>query len=173
MYTEGSGGEPSARKVDLAVVERPRRRSRYAELPQGVIEFKAVHSYEAHAQGHLNQIEKLVKVDVLKSMTWDSCVPGDVYAVVLLPHMNIVNERKLADHVMKGSDKIRLNDLLRQAGRVSDTAVQGVALRLAPLGPVRDGALDGGTEYGVHVTVSFVILGPVPIETFETLDRPL
>ncbi|MGW0882553.1 hypothetical protein [Streptomyces sp. NPDC002671] len=60
----------------------------------------------------------------------------------------VVNERKLADHVMKSSDGIRLDYFLRQSGHVPDTAVEGVVARLAPL-------------------------GPVPLETFETLDRPL
>lgn len=169
MYAEGKDGQPSPRKIDLAVVKRTRR---HHVEPQGVVEFKAVYAYEAQTRGHLNRVEKQVTTDVFKSATAYGSVPNDVYAVVLLPSMTIKNERSLARHVMKGTDKIRIDGFRLQVGNVPDSVVKGVADRLAPLGPVRDGVLEGGMEYGVHVTVPYVILGPIPLTTFETLPSP-
>ncbi|MFE0106760.1 hypothetical protein [Streptomyces sp. NPDC059009] len=100
-----------------------------------------------------------------------------MFAVVLLAHGDVVRERKIAAHVMKGSVEIRSNHRelrarLREAGSVRDTAVEGIVERLDPLGPVCTGVIDGGVAFGVRVTVPYVILGPIPRETFETLDWP-
>ncbi|GDY39149.1 hypothetical protein SANT12839_000310 [Streptomyces antimycoticus] len=96
---------------------------------------------------------------------------SEIYAVVLLPHMDVVRAR-VAYHVMKGSDEIHRYKTVRQVGKVPDTVVEGAVAQLAPLGPLRDGEFDGGTAYGVHVTVPYAILGPVPTETLETLAWP-
>ncbi|MGW7076921.1 hypothetical protein [Streptomyces sp. NPDC054866] len=173
MFAEGRGGQRVLRKVDLALVERPRRRPRYVQPPKAVVEFKAVHSYAAYTKGHLNRIERLVRADVLKSVSWEGCILGDVYAVLLLPHVTVLHERKLAAHVMKGHAEIDWRCWLQQVDGLRYPAIDGITARLAPLGPVREGLIDGGTEYGCHVTVPYLILGPVGVETFETLEWPL
>lgn len=162
------------RRLDLAVVERPCRRSRYVPDVRGVAEFKAVRTVDAQTEGELNKIYKLVQIDILKCVAAGGMVLAAIHAVVLLPHVKIVNARKAAEHVTKDFSKfVRISS--RESDAARDEVASKVAERLEPLGLVRTGLIDGGTEYGMHVTMPYVILGPVAFDTVDALrnDWPL
>lgn len=173
LFTMGKNGEPAKRSVDLAVVEKPIRRSPQIPQPHGVVEFKAFYAHDAHKPHQFKHIDRQVRDDVEKSSAWWSSM-GEVFAVVLLPELRVVNKRHVPHQIMrKIEDKVVRYDLLRDLGMVPDgKPVQEVSSRLALLGPVSHGVIDAGTESGVHVTVPYVILGPVPVETFENMPPP-
>ncbi|MFC8946409.1 hypothetical protein [Streptomyces rochei] len=174
LFTTGKSGKPARRSVDLAVVEKPRRRSRRVPQPHGVVEFKAFYAHDAREPHQFNHIDRQVREDVEKSLTWEWAIMGEVFAVVLLPELRVVNERRIPHQIMrKIEDNVVTYDFLRSTGVVPDgRPVQEVSSRLALLGPVSHGVIDAGTEDGVHVTVPYVILGPVPVETFECMPPP-
>lgn len=170
LFTEGKNGQPVPRKVDLAVVEKPRRRSHRIPSPEGVAEFKAFYAHEARSAGNLNKIYRAVYEDVAKSLTWDWAVMGEVFSVVLLPNLRVVSDRLPHQIMRKIERKVDYDGFLRQMGEVSDEAtVRAVSSRLSRLGPVRDGVIDAGEDSGVQVTVPYVILGPISVETYENL----
>lgn len=170
LYTEGKNGQPVPRKVDLAVVEKPRRRAPSIPPPEGVVEFKAFYAHEARSTGELNRIYRAVYEDVEKSLTSDKYIMGEVFSVVLLPNLRVVGNRHPHQIMRKTEWKVNYDDFRRWSGEVSDEAtVQEVSRCLSQLGPVRDGLINAGTDSGVQVTVPYVILGPVSVETYENL----
>ncbi|MFL3870546.1 hypothetical protein LT966_28585 [Streptomyces griseobrunneus] len=170
LYAEDADGRPRRRKVDLAVVEKPKRRGSRIPLPEGVVEFKACYAHEARSAGQLKKIYRGVHEDVVKSAAWGSAIMGEVFSVVLIPNLRIVTDRFPHQIMRKIEGKIRLDDFLRQIGEVGDeVTVREISSRLSDLGPVRDGVIDAGSDSGVQVTVPYVILGPVPVETYENL----
>ncbi|MFF9147544.1 hypothetical protein ACF1BN_22085 [Streptomyces sp. NPDC014861] len=176
LDTRGENGKPARRAVDLAVVSKPIRRDPdRVPLPDGVVEFKAEYMHKARQPHQLNIIYRKVLQDVKKSLTWEHAIMGEVFSVMLLPSLRIVSNRLPHQIMQKIEDKVRYDDAMRRLGKFSDSGtVQEVAKRLAPLGSVREGLIDAGTECGVGVTVPYVILGPVSTETFEnppTLER--
>ncbi|NEC25536.1 hypothetical protein G3I20_02850 [Streptomyces sp. SID8111] len=125
--------------------------------------FKAVRTSHAQTAGDVNHVYKLVTDDIIKC----AVLPA-IHSVVLQPHAQIAR-RTIAEHVIKGGWKLRWTGQRFQADAARETAVDGVAARLAPLGPVQAGMIDGGEALGMRVTLPYVILGPVEHETVEAL----
>ncbi|SFS73144.1 hypothetical protein [Streptomyces sp. ok210] len=168
---EGQDGTPVARRLDLAIVERWGRRSRrYAPPVHGVAEFKAVRTSHAQTTSELTRVYQLVTDDIIKCVSVDGVVLNAIHAVVLLPHAQIAR-RNVADHVIKDVFKLMWTGQLFQADAARENAVAGLAARLAPLGPVRTGMIDGGEALGMRVTLPYVILGPVAPETVDALTN--
>ncbi|WP_030705049.1 MULTISPECIES: hypothetical protein [unclassified Streptomyces] len=168
LFTDGEDGRPVRRQVDLAVVEKPRRRRAYVPYPHGVVEFKAFYAHQARSVGQLNGIYRKVLKDVEKCRTSSGGMMGEVFSVVLLPSMRLASSRIPHQIMRKIEGKVLMDDLMRETGRLSNEAtLEQVSGRLSRLGPVQDGLIDAGTDSGVQVTVPYVILGPVPVETYE------
>ncbi|MFE4922639.1 hypothetical protein [Streptomyces sp. NPDC056661] len=166
---EGEDGAPVARRLDLAIVERWGRRSRrYPPPVHGVAEFKAVRTSHAQTTSELTRVYKMVTDDIIKCVSVGGMVLNAIHAVVLLPHAQIAR-RNVADHVIKVDFKLMWTGQLFQADAARENAVAGVAARLAPLGPVRTGMIDGGEALGMRVTLPYVILGPVAFDTVDAL----
>ncbi|MGW3847113.1 hypothetical protein [Streptomyces fagopyri] len=169
---EGEDGTVVARRLDLAIVERWGRRSRrYAPRVHGVAEFKAVRTSSAQTTGELNHVYKMVTNDITKCVTAGGLVLSAIHAVVLLPHAQIARRTRpgVAEHVIKDLFKVMVTGQFFQADATRENAVAGVAARLAPLGPVRTGMIDGGEALGMLVTLPYVVLGPVAFDTVDAL----
>lgn len=173
LFAEGREGQPTPRKVDLAVVERPRRRLSCTPAPHGVVEFKAFYAHDVRSRGGQNKVYRAVYKDVEKCVDWSSFIMGEVFSVVLLPSLQLIGARHPYQIMGKEFErKIMLDKFLREASRCSDKAtVQELSSLLSQLGPVRDGLIDAGTDSGVRATVPYVILGSVSTETYENLPR--
>ncbi|MFD6275033.1 hypothetical protein ACFWFI_05590 [Streptomyces sp. NPDC060209] len=170
LSTEGKDGRPVRRQVDLAVVEKPARRTSVVPYPRGVVEFKAFYAHRARSVGQLNHIYREVYRDVEKCRTSSGAVMGEVFSVVLLSTLRVVGSRIPHQVMRKIEGKVAVDDFMRETGRFSDEGtVLAVSERLSRLGPVRNGLIDAGTDSGIQVTVPYVILGPVPVETYENL----
>lgn len=171
LLAEGRDGRPTPRKVDLAVVEKPRRRLTYTPSPHGVVEFKAFYAHNVRSRGGQNKIYRSVYRDVEKCVDWGSSIMGEVFSVVLLPSLRLIGDRH--PYQIMGKDferRIRLDSFMCEANQFSDKAtVQEVSSLLSQLGPVREGLIDAGTDSGVRATVPYVILGSVSTETYERL----
>ncbi|MGW7468613.1 hypothetical protein ACWGJT_29120 [Streptomyces xantholiticus] len=168
---EGEDGTRVARRLDLAVVERWGRHSRRCAPPvHGVAEFKAVRTSHAQTTGELTRVYKLVTGDIIKCVSAGGLVLRAIHAVVLLPHAQVAR-RTVAEHVIKDGLKLMWTGSPCQADAVRENAVAGVAARLARIGPVRTGMIDGGEALGMHVTLPYVILGPVAFETVDALTN--
>lgn len=173
LFAKGKDGQPTSRKVDLAVVEKPRRRLSYTPSPRGVVEFKAFYVHDVRSPGGHNRIFKAVYADVEKCVEWGSSIMGDVFSVVLLPSLRLIGDRHPYQIMGKRFEgKIQLDNFMCWSERSSDEAtVQAVSVLLSRLGPVRDGLIDAGADSGVRATVPYVILGSVSTETYENLPR--
>ncbi|MDX3538953.1 hypothetical protein PV721_32375 [Streptomyces sp. MB09-01] len=171
MDTEGEGGRRAARRVDLAVVKRSARYSRRDKAmdTRGVVEFKSARTFKAQSASGLSTVYKQVTDDIAKCVTWIGLMVEPIFAVVLLPHGEIVDDEMTADHVTKDYWEMWKAGQPVRSDAVREQAAAGVADRLAPLGPVRRGVIDGGVEFGTHVTVPYVILGPVSNDTMMAL----
>ncbi|MGW1595412.1 hypothetical protein [Streptomyces sp. NPDC002343] len=166
---EREDGTLAGRRLDLAIVGRWGRRSRrYSPPVHGVAEFKAVRTSHAQTTGDVNGVFKLVTDDIIKCVSAGGVILPAIHSVVLLPHAEIVR-RTVAEHVIKGGWKLMWTGQRFQADAARKRAVDGVAARLAPLGPVRTGMIDGGEALGMRVTLPYVILGPVECETVDAL----
>ncbi|MFJ1971857.1 hypothetical protein ACIO93_24620 [Streptomyces sp. NPDC087903] len=167
----GEDGTAVARRLDLAIVERWGRRSRrYAPPVHGVAEFKAIRTSHAQTPGELSRVYRLVTDDIIKCVSACGQLLHAIHAVVLLPHAQIAR-RTVAEHVIKDVFKVMWTGQRFQADTAREDAVAGVTARLAPLGPVRTGMIDGGEALGMRVTLPYVILGPVAFDTVEALTN--
>ncbi|MGW2415449.1 hypothetical protein ACWCV5_25135 [Streptomyces tubercidicus] len=131
-------------------------------------EFKAVRTSDAQTVGELNRVYQQVTGDIIKCRSAVGSVLDAIHAVVLLPHAQVVR-RTVADHVIKDVHKLERIGAPFQADAMRENAVAGVAARLAPLGPVHTGVIDGGEALGMRVTLPYVILGPVSFGTVDAL----
>ncbi|MGW0543313.1 hypothetical protein ACWD0D_23765 [Streptomyces griseoincarnatus] len=131
-------------------------------------EFKAVRTSHAQTIGEVNSVYKQVTKDIIKCVSAGGLVLNAIHSVVLLPHAQIARSM-VAEHVIKGGWKLMLTGQRFQADAARSRAVYGVVDRLAPLGPVRTGMIDGGEALGMHVTLPYVILGPVAFDTVDAL----
>ena len=169
VATEREDRTLASRRLDLAIVERWGRRSRrYPPPVRGVAEFKAVRTCHAQTSGELNSVYRQVTNDIIKCVSAGGLVLDAIHSVVLLPHAEITR-RTVEEHVIKDARKLMWYGQLFQADAVRKKAVDGVAARLAPLGPVRTGMIDGGEALGLRVTLPYVILGPVSPDTVDAL----
>ncbi|WP_406241231.1 hypothetical protein [Streptomyces anulatus] len=167
LFTRGEHGQFAPRKIDLAVVEKPRRRRTYTPEPHGVVEFKAIYAHDARSPGEQNNVYRSVYTDVEKCAEWSSLV----FSVVLLPTLRLVGDRHPSQIMEKIEGKVFADGSKRNMRLVSDeVTMQEVTKSLSRLGPVRKGLLDAGTDSGVQVAMPYLILGPVPVETYEVLD---
>ncbi|MEV4789288.1 hypothetical protein AB0K53_28250 [Streptomyces tuirus] len=134
---------------------------------RGVAEFKAVRTCSAQSTGDLTRIYKMVTADIIKCRSQYGDVLSPIHSVVLLPHAQVMG--RVAEHVIKDVYKLLWTGQLFQADTMREKAVSGVAARLEPLGPVRTGMIDGGKALGMHVTLPYVILGPIMSDTVDAL----
>ncbi|MFB7918544.1 hypothetical protein [Streptomyces sp. NPDC056061] len=120
LVTMGKNGELAKRSVDLAVVEKPSRRSSRIPELHGVVEFKAFYAHDAHKPHQFKHIDRQVRDDVEKSVAWWSSM-GEVFAVVLLPELRVANKRHIPHQIMRKIEgKIVRYDLLRDLLIVSE-----------------------------------------------------
>ncbi|MER6613562.1 hypothetical protein [Streptomyces xantholiticus] len=131
-------------------------------------EFKAVRTSHAQTPGELNRVYRLVTDDIIKCISAGGLTLSAIHAVILLPHAQVVRQT-VAEHVIKDLSKLMRTGSRFQADATRENAVAGVAARLAPLGPVRTGMIDGGEALGMRVTLPYVILGPVASDTIDAL----
>ncbi|GHI28030.1 hypothetical protein Shyd_94010 [Streptomyces hydrogenans] len=170
LYTTGENGERAPRAVDLAWSRKPRHRSPYAPTPAGVVEFKAVYAHEARSDGQLNAIYQKVFRDVEKSLTWHYMIMGEVFSWCCC--RTCASSATVFPTRSCGRSRGRSPSTTSCAGPARSPMKQ--PCRRCPgtfLGSGRcwDGLIDAGTESGVRVTVPYVILGSVPVETYENL----
>jgi hypothetical protein len=156
MRSEGS----KQRRVDVAVVDR-------GGTQEALIEFKAFRTYEVDTPARARTKMSKVRKDIEKSLD-ESGMVSKTFAIVLLSHgftpVPSIMKARRGFPVIKDFTKVVQFEPPHESTARRERANALVERWLSRVGEVHRGTLDAGTEFDTHITVDYLIAGPVPEE---------